>query len=163
MSIIKRSLHLMNIYCKSEGNRNSQGMLSKKEKWPLWSRSPKSCCRRCSEYAMNPSALGISDAIIPCRTLSNYFIMHNKCKIFILVYIIILKMYAIYSQPCKASFTSHILYRMLHLWNSCCFAGLAVWFIKILNPLISGCGTSPFPWMLSSIPSFPSPPRVLQN
>lgn len=82
---------------------------------------------------MNPSALGISDAIIPRRMLSNYFIMHNKCKIFILVYIIILKMYAIYSQSCKASFTSHILHGKVHLWNSCCFAGLALWFTQLLN------------------------------
>jgi len=84
--------------------------------------------------------------------------MHNKCKIFILVYIIILKMYAIYSQSCKKSFTSHTLYRKVHLWNSCCFAGLAVCFIQLLNPLIYGCGTSPIPCMLPSIPSFPSLP-----
>lgn len=73
---------------------------------------------------MNPSAVGISDAIIPYRMLSNYFIMHNKCKIFILAYIIILKMYAIYSQSCKTSFTSHIVYKkecMLFCWPGCLF------------------------------------------
>lgn len=78
---------------------------------------------------MNPSAVGTSDAIIPYRMLPNYFIMHNKCKIFILVYIIILKMYAIYSLSCKTSFKSHLLYRKVHLQNECCFAGLAVCFI----------------------------------
>lgn len=66
---------------------------------------------------MNPSAVGISDAIIPYGVLSNYFIMHNKCKIFILVYIIILNMHAIYPQSCKISFMSDVFFRKVHLWN----------------------------------------------